>query len=469
MAARRGEIVLFTYKHVHFVGIGGIGMSALARILAGWGVKTSGSDLSLTKLTDSLAAMGVDIIQGHAANNLAPDVDLLVYSSVIRPDNPEYAEAARRGVTIFCRAELLAEMLKMRRGIAVAGAHGKTTTTGMLGTALLTMQQQPTIVVGGVLAAIGTNSCWGGGEYLVAGADESDGSFLLLPAKVAVVTNVENDHLDHYGTMDKLITAFRQFVEQLPADGLAVLGLDSPIVADMLPEITAPHVTFALADPAADYCAGEITYTDFGTKFMLLHEGQPLGEVELAVPGAYNVKNALAAAATLHSLGFAFADIAAGLAAFRGTGRRFELLAENKARQIRVYDDYAHHPSEIKALLDGARHVAKQRLVVVFQPHRYSRTHLLFDEFAGAFGAADVLILNEIYPAFEAPIPGVSAEKLAEAVRGREPKLPVYYAADQAAVLRTLNEVVQDGDLVLNVGAGTIRRIGEAYAELIKG
>lgn len=460
---------MFTYKHVHFVGIGGIGMSALARILAGWGVKCSGSDVALTKLTDSLAAMGVEIRQGHAAVNLAADVDLLVYSSVIKPDNPEYAEAARRGITIFCRAELLAEMLKMRRGIAVAGAHGKTTTTGMLGTALLEMRQQPTIVVGGVLSSIGTNSCWGGGEYLVAEADESDGSFLLLPAKVAVVTNIENDHLDHYGTMANLTAAFRQFIEQIPADGLAVLGLDSPVVASLLPELSAPYVTFALADPAADYYAGEITYTDFGTRFAVLRRGELLGEAELAVPGDYNVKNALAAIATLHSLGFEFAAVAAGLAAFHGTGRRFELLAENAARHIRVYDDYAHHPSEIKALLAGARHVAKQRLVVVFQPHRYTRTQLLFDEFAGAFGAADVLILNEIYPAFEPPIPGVTSAALAEAVRAREPQLPVYYAPDEAAVLQTLSQVVQDGDLVLNVGAGTIRRIGEAYAATVRG
>ncbi len=456
-------------KHVHFVGVGGIGMSALARILVGWGVKVSGSDVVMSKMTETLAGLGVNIYNGHAAENLAADVDVLVYSSVIHDDNPEYAEAKRRGVRICCRAELLAEMMRLKKGIAVAGAHGKTTTTGMIGTALLNMQQSPTIVVGGVLSTIGANACWGTGEYLVAEADESDGSFLLLPTKVAVVNNIENDHLDHYGNMENLIAAFKQFIGRVPADGLAVLGLDCPILAEMQPQIAVNHVSFAVHNPAADYTAAEICYTDFGSRTKVYHHGELLGELNLAVPGEYNVQNALAAVATLHTLGFDFAEIAEGLAAFRGTGRRFELLGEDKARNIRVYDDYAHHPSEIKALLNGARNVARERLVVVFQPHRYSRTELLFDEFAAAFGMADVLVLNEVYAAFEPPVEGVNSRALAAAIKENEPALPVYYAATEADVLQTLADIVADGDVVMIVGAGPIRHAGEVYAASISG
>lgn len=455
-------------KHVHFVGIGGIGMSGLARILVGWGVKVSGSDVVMSAMTDSLSKLGITVYNGHAAENLTSDVDVLVYSSVIHEENPEYAEAKRRGVRIICRAELLAEMLRLKNGIAVAGAHGKTTTTGMIGTALLHMQQSPTIVVGGVLSSIGANSCWGSGEYMVAEADESDGSFLLLPTKIAVVTNVENDHLDHYGSMENLVAAFKQFINQLPDGGRAVLCFDSPLVREMQPEITSDFVSYALHN-AADYTAKDIRYKDFGSIFKVYHEGELLGEIELNVPGDYNIANALAAAATLHSLGFEFADIADGLAAFRGTGRRFEKLGENSGRNIVVYDDYAHHPSEIKALLAGARHVAAKRLVVVFQPHRYSRTQLLFDEFTGCFDGADVLVLNEIYPAFEEPIPGVTSEALAKAVIARGATYPVHYARTENDVLQTLEKIVQDGDLVLITGAGNIRHTGEVYAEKIKG
>ncbi len=439
-------------------------MSALARILVGWDVKVSGSDVVMSNMTETLADLGVTVYIGHSAANLAEDVDMLVYSSVIKPDNPEFAEAERRGIRILSRAELLADMLAMRRGIAVAGAHGKTTTTGMIGTALLHLKQSPTIVVGGVLANIGANSCWGVGDYMVAEADESDGSFLLLPTKIAVVNNIENDHLDHYGSMQNLIAAFKQFIEQLPPEGKAVIGLDCEILADMEPELTAEHISFAVNNPAADYTAGEIHFDGIGSRTDVYYHGELLGELKLNVPGEYNVKNALGAVAALHSQGFAFADIAAGLAEFRGTGRRFELLGEDKQRGICVYDDYAHHPSEISALLAGARNVAKNRLVVVFQPHRFSRTQLLFDEFAACFGMADVLVLNEIYPAFEAPIPGVSSAALAKAVQKHTPQLPVYYAATAEDVLSTLDDIVTDGDLVLIVGAGSIRRVGEDYA-----
>ncbi|MCX4266251.1 MAG: Mur ligase family protein, partial [Firmicutes bacterium] len=320
--------------------------------------------------------------------------------------------------------ELLAEMLRMRSGIAVAGAHGKTTTTGMIGTTLLHMRQEPTIVVGGVLSTIKANSCWGLGEYMVAEADESDGSFLLLPAKVAVVTNVENDHLDHYGSIENIIKAFEQFINQLSDEGFAVLGLDCPILKEMVSRVNSRIVSFALNDETADYTVGEINYQGFGSVCQVFYRG--------------------------------------------GTGRRFEMLGQDVKRQITVFDDYAHHPSEIKALLQGAKHLAPKRLVVVFQPHRYSRTQLLFREFASAFDQSDVLVLNEIYPAFEQPIEGVNSQVLAKAVRSRGKKFPVYYAKTEKDVLQTLDRVVENGDLVLIAGAGNIRHTGEMYAAQIE-
>lgn len=454
-------------KHIHFVGIGGIGMSGLARILLGFGMRVSGSDVMESKMVKELVACGAEVFIGHRAENLADDVDMLVYSSVIKENNPEYAEAERRGIQVIPRAQLLAMMMEQSTGIAVAGAHGKTSTTGMLGTVFRECGKEPSIIIGGYLPNIGANACWGKGEYLIAEADESDGSFLLLPPKYVVVTNVENDHLDYYGTMENLIGCFDKFIHNIPADGKAFLNVDSEIVNDIINKGSGNYVTYSVEDNEADYQAKNIRFDSKGTMADVYHHGERLGEMRLWVPGVYNVSNALATFAVAHTLGIPAADILAGLREFHSTGRRFELLGTNKSESIALYDDYAHHPTEISSVIGAAKKLGYKRVVAVFQPHRYSRTRILKDQFAACFDEADVLVLNEIYSAFETPILGVDANMLITAIkeRGRE---VVHYGKEAADVINILQDVVQDGDLVLVMGAGNIRRkIGEPYAEIL--
>lgn len=454
-------------KHIHFVGIGGIGMSGLARIMRGFDVKVSGSDVKDSAVIEGLIDLGVTVHIGHHKKNLAPDVDLLVYSSVIKEENPEFAEAISRGIKIICRAELLGEIMKNRTSIAIAGAHGKTTTTGMMGVSQLAMGENPTIVVGGILPQISSNAVWGSGKYLVAEADESDGSFLMLPAKIAVVNNIENDHLDHYGTMENLIKAFDQFIHQIPDDGFAVLGVDSPIVAQIAESGKGKYITFGM-NHDADFMARDIEFNSFGTTSQIYFKGEHLGALTLNVPGIYNISNALAVIATECTLGYEFGAVAESLLGFSGTGRRFELMGSDGEHHISVYDDYAHHPTELKAVISAAKNLDYERVVTVFQPHRYSRTHLLFDEFVECFDETDVLILNEVYAAFEEEIPGVNSVALCEAIKERGAISEVYYAQTEIDVLAALDDVVVDNDIVLIAGAGPIRHAGEVYGGKIK-
>lgn len=454
-------------KHIHFVGIGGIGMSGLARILLGFNVKVSGSDVMESKMVKELMECGAEIYIGHRAENLTDDVDMLVYSSVIKENNPEYIEAERRGIKIIPRAKLLAIMMEQCAGIAVAGAHGKTTTTGMLGTVFRECGKEPSIIIGGYLPNINANACWGKGEYLIAEADESDGSFLLLKPKYVVVTNIENDHLDYYGTMENLINCFDKYIHQIPEDGKAFLNIDSQIVYDIAKTGRGNYVTYAIDNPNADYRATNIEFDAKGTISDIYYKNQFVGKMRLFVPGTYNVSNALATFAVAHSLGIDPEDIFAGLEEFHSTGRRFEFLASNKAKDIVLYDDYAHHPTEIKSVIGAAKKLGYKRVVAVFQPHRYSRTRILKDQFAVCFDEADVLILNEIYSAFETPILGVDANMLIEAIKahGRD---VVYYGKEADDVIKILDDVVKSGDLILIMGAGNIRRkIGDRYAEIL--
>lgn len=454
-------------KHIHFVGIGGIGMSGLARILLGFGMRVSGSDVMESKMVKELIECGAEVFIGHRAENLADDVDMLVYSSVIKENNPEYAEAERRGIKVIPRAQLLAMMMEQSTGIAVAGAHGKTSTTGMLGTVFRECGKEPSIIIGGYLPNIGANACWGKGEYLIAEADESDGSFLLLPPKYVVVTNVENDHLDYYGTMENLIGCFDKFIHNIPAEGKAFLNVDSEIVSDIIKKGSGNYVTYSVEDNDADYQAKNIRFDSKGTMADVYYHGENLGEMRLWVPGVYNVSNALATFAVAHTLGIPAADILEGLREFHSTGRRFELLATNKAETIALYDDYAHHPTEISSVIGAAKKLGYKRVVAVFQPHRYSRTRILKDQFAACFDEADVLVLNEIYSAFETPILGVDANMLITAIKERGRKV-VHYGKEADDVIDILQDVVEDGDLVLVMGAGNIRRkIGEPYAKIL--
>mgnify|MGYP000915232342 FL=1 len=452
-------------KHVYFVGIGGIGMSALARILLGFNIRVSGSDVKNSPLVESLREDGAQIFIGHNGKQIPADVDLFVYTSAIKGDNPEYLQARERGIKIISRAELLAMIMAERTSIAIAGAHGKTSTTGMIGTMLAYNHLDPTIVIGGMLPNIGGNACWGNGEYLVAEADESDGSFLILNPKMVVVTNVENDHLDYYGTMEKLAEAFHKFIKQVPENGFVVLGTDNAILSGFAEVADKPYITYGLKNPNADYTVKNINYQGFGTVTDIYFKDQFLGKLRLSVPGEYNISNALAGVAVGRALGLSFTEIADGLAAFAGTGRRFEQLGHNKKDDIVVVDDYAHHPTEIKAVLHGAKNLPFKRVIGVFQPHRYSRTNMLQKEFAEAFSDADIVIINEIYSAFEAPIAGVSAKLIIDNMLLLEPNKKVYYGATENDILKLLDEIVQPNDLVMIMGAGNIRHTGELYAQ----
>lgn len=454
-------------KHIHFVGIGGIGMSGLARILLGFDVKVSGSDVMESKMVQELKACGATVHIGHRAENLADDVEILVYSSVIKENNPEYAEAERRGIKVIPRAQLLAMMMEKSTGIAVAGAHGKTSTTGMLGTVFRECGKEPSIIIGGYLPNIKANACWGKGEYLIAEADESDGSFLLLPPKYVVVTNIENDHLDYYGTMENLISCFDKFIHNIPEDGKAFLNIDSEIVNDIVKTQKGNYITYGINNADADYVVKNIQYDSQGTVSEVYYKGEFQGKMRLWVPGEYNVSNALATFAVAHTLGIEAGDILSGLEEFHSTGRRFEKLAENQAGDIVLYDDYAHHPTEIKSVIGAAKKLGYKRVVAVFQPHRYSRTRILKDEFAACFDEADVLVLNEIYSAFETPILGVDANMLITEIKARGREV-VHYGKEAEDVIDILQKVTQSGDLVLIMGAGNIRRkIGDPYAEIL--
>ncbi len=449
-------------QHFHFIGIGGIGMSGIATLLAGLGYSISGSDIRQSKVTERLQRLGVSIHIGHAAKNLAPECQLVVYSSAVKEDNVEMQEARRRGLPVVSRAYMLAWLMKRQQSIAVAGAHGKTTTSAMIALMLEGAGFDPSIVVGGEMPPIGGNAKLGKGEYIVVEADESDGSFLILYPDIIVVTNIENDHLDHYGSMENMIRAFEQFIEQMPEQGFAVLGIDCDPVAQIAERSSGSFITYGLKNSTAEYSARDIVYGGRGSCSQVYYLGEHLGELRLNVPGEYNVSNALAALAVGRKLGLSFQTAAAGLARFTGTGRRFECLGRFDG--VTVVDDYAHHPTEVAATLHAAKQMDYSRVIAVFQPHRYTRTQLLAEEFGTAFRDADILIFNEIYSASETPIPGVSAQLLVDSAR-RHGQADVRFAATEDDVLRELDALAQPGDLILVMGAGNIRHAGERLVE----
>lgn len=452
-------------KKLYFIGIGGIGMSGIAKILLTMGYDISGSDIADSPLTAALNAMGGKIYIGHEAANLAPDIEAVIYSSAIKPGNPELDEAKRRGLPIYKRAEALAFLMSLRQSIGVAGAHGKTTTSGMIALMLELVGADPTVIIGGTLPQLKSNAKGGGGGQLVAEADESDGTFLLLNPAIAVVTNIEPDHLDHYQCLENIIQAFEQYISQLPPDGLAIVNLDCPIVRALKDRIPANYITYAL-NQEADYQAQDIRFRCDGISAAVYEKGRLLGRLDLFVPGEHNISNALSAIAIGRYLGFDFADLAAALSCFVGTGRRFELLGEVDG--VRVIDDYAHHPTEIRATVKSARELGAGRIVGVFQPHRYSRTKSMYKEFAAAFSQCDITIINEIYPAFEPPLPGVTSQLIVDEAKAQGQQ-NVFYAATEADVLELLRQYTQPGDLLLIMGAGNIRRAGEKFAACQKG
>ena len=454
------------FRRVHFIGIGGAGMSGIAEVMHTLGYDVSGSDLAASPVTARLAAMGVHVDIGHAAANVAA-VDAVVVSSAIKPDNPELVAAQARRIPIVPRAEMLGELMRFRRGIAVAGSHGKTTTTSLTASVLAEAGYDPTFVIGGQLLSAGANARLGAGAYLVAEADESDGSFLKLSPVIAVITNIDADHLDHYHEdFNELKRAFADFLHRLPFYGLAVLCVDNPEVAELAQATPRSTLTYAI-ERAADVRGANVRQEGARTRFDLLLPGQPVLPVTLNLPGRHNVLNALAAATIGWHLGVEPFAIARALEQFQGVGRRFHIngeLAIDHGTALLV-DDYGHHPRELAATLEAARAGwPERRLVVAFQPHRYTRTRDLLDDFAGVLSTADTLVLTEVYAAGEAPIANADGRALARAVRARGKVDPVFIEHPRE-LAQTLPALLRDGDLVLLLGAGDI---GAAAADLAR-
>jgi UDP-N-acetylmuramate--alanine ligase len=448
-------------RRVHFVGIGGIGMSGIAELLANLGYTVSGSDAKRSDITDRLASLGVAITVGHAAEHLG-DADVVVVSSAIAAENPEVAAARARHVPVIARAEMLAELMRLRFGIAVAGAHGKTTTTSMVALMMERGGLDPTAVIGGRLSAFGSNARLGRGEYVVAEADESDRSFLKLSPAIAVVTNIDHEHMESYGSFDRLVEAFRDFADRVPFYGAVVACLDNPPVAALVPRLSRRVITYGFADGAD--VRGEAPSTDGRSgrcRVRYAVRGVPggtgTGEIALNVPGEHNLQNALAAIAVGLEVGLPFDRIAAALSEFHGAERRYQ--TRGTANGVTVVDDYGHHPTELAAVLRAARAGHPQRLVAVFQPHRYSRTRDLLDEFGPALALADVVVLTDIYPAGEAPIPGATLDALSSAVGRVVRDLHVVPKIDD--VPAAVAALSQSGDLVLTLGAGSIGAVGD--------
>jgi UDP-N-acetylmuramate--alanine ligase len=446
-------------RHAHFVGVGGIGMSGLAEILRTLDFEVSGSDLKPNEITRRLETMGVRVDVGHRAENVE-GADVVVYSSAIHQENPEIARARELDVPIISRAEMLAELMRVKYCVTIAGSHGKTTTTSLVATVLRAAGLDPTVVVGGKVNALGSNARLGAGDLFVAEADESDGSFLRLTPTIAVITNIDAEHLDHYGTHENVKEAFVQFANKIPFYGLGVLCVDHPHVQEILPRIGRRHVTYGVSRQA-DYRADNPRFEGLSTRFDVHRRNEPLGEFVVKMPGSHNVLNALSVIAVADELEIPLNVTRDAISSFHGVQRRFTVIAEptivrhGKRGEVMIVDDYGHHPAEIEATLDAAQRGFGRRVVVAFQPHRYTRTQSLFTDFTRAFNKADVVVVTEVYPAGEAPIPGASGGALAQAIRAHGHKA-VEYVADKRHVAAKLLELVEPGDVVIALGAGDI-------------
>ena len=440
-------------------------MSGIAEVLLNLGYKVSGSDLRSSDTTERLASIGGDIFIGHAAGNIN-SADVVVISSAVHEDNPEVVEAKRLHVPVIPRAEMLSELMRMKYGIAIAGTHGKTTTTSMAASILGHAGIDPTIVIGGKLNAIGTNARLGQGKFLVAEADESDGSFLVLSPTIAVVTNIDADHLDHYqGGIGEIKDTFVEFINKVPFYGLTVLCLDDRNIREILPRVKKRYITYGLSSQA-DIRATHIRHDGFQTTFVAHYKGYRLGEISFPMPGPHNVLNAMACIGVALELDVPFSLIQEGFARFGGVGRRFTVKGEPQG--IMVVDDYGHHPAEIRATLAAARQGwPERRIVAAFQPHRYTRTHELFDEFVTAFYDADLLVLTDVYAAGEQPIEGATAERLTAELQ-RHGQKTVSYVAERELIPEYLAGVVREGDIVITLGAGNIWQQGEALVKLLE-
>jgi UDP-N-acetylmuramate--alanine ligase len=454
-------------KNIHFIGIGGIGMSGIAEVLCNLGFQVSGSDLKKSKNTDRLETLhNIRIYEGHAAENVG-EAQVVVYSSAVRDDNPEVVIAKQKGIPVIPRAEMLAELMTLKPyAVAVAGTHGKTTTTSMVATVLGHAGVDPTTVVGGVVDTLGSNARLGKSEWFVTEADESDRSFLMLYPTISVVTNIDKEHMESYKGMDDVVQCFTDFVNKVPFYGACILCLDDPNVQLIIPKIKRRRVTYGMT-AQADISAKEIRHNEnFGSTFKLLKGSEEMGEINLPVPGIHNIYNALAATAVAMELDVPFDLIAGAFAKFKNANRRFQFKGE--ARGVTVVDDYGHHPTEILATLSAAKNGSGgRRTVVVFQPHRFSRTKELMNEFALCFNNADVLFVTDIYAASEPPLEGITAEVLTDNIKKFGHKNARFIGEVESAAEKVI-PFLQEGDLIITLGAGSITRLSDEILEKLK-
>ena len=448
-------MVFHKMDKIHFVGIGGIGMSGIAEVLLNLGFTVTGSDIRKTETTERLERLGARVFYGHKKENVQ-SVDVVVISSAVKQDNLEIQSAKEFFIPVIQRAEMLAELMRMKFSIAVAGAHGKTTTTSIVSTILGYAGMDPTCVIGGKLNSLGSNARLGDSKYLVAEADESDGTFLLLYPTIAVVTNIDMEHLDYYRNMDEIKSAFLEFLNKVPFYGIDIICIDNPNLQTLIPHLKRRYITYGLSKQA-DLRAENIVHEGFETRLMVIYKGEELGEISASIQGTHNVANVLAACGVGLELDIAFDTIREAMKTFSGIQRRLEIKWSG---DITLVDDYGHHPTEIKATLSAIRKTGKGRVIVAFQPHRYTRTKALMDEFITSFNEADILIVTEIYPASEEKIEGVTGELLSENIRASGHKNVIFAPTKEDAKDRIL-EIAKSGDIVVTLGAGDINKICE--------
>ncbi len=449
-------------KKMHFLGIGGIGMSGIAEILINMGYKVTGSDIKESEITRRLASLGAKIFIGHSPSHIE-DYNVVVTSSAISPDNPELLEAKKKHIPVIHRSEMLAELVRLKHGIGVAGTHGKTTTSSMLSYVLYRGGVNPTAVIGGKVLNFDSNARTGEGEYIVFEADESDGSFLRLLPIIAVVTNIDTDHLDHYKNFEMLKEAFLKYINNVPFYGYSVICLDDNILAELIPKIERPFVTYGFSG-SAHFTAGKVQYLNEKTIFDCYHNHKKLGDIEIGLLGSHNVLNSLAVISVSVKLGVDFNTIKEALKEFKGVGRRIERIGEEKG--ILVLDDYGHHPTEIKATLQAIKSMGR-RIIVIFQPHRYTRTQLLWNDFGSAFSSADVVMITDIYSAGEEPIQGVSSQLIKDSIEKHDGK-KVSIISRFEEIPELILKSAKNGDAVLTLGAGDIYKAGPMILEALR-
>jgi len=457
-------MILGKTKKLHLIGIGGAGMSGIAELLINYGFQITGSDLRQTNITEKLEKMGAKISFKHETKHITDDVDVVVKSSAIEGDNVEVRAAQKKKIPVIRRAEMLSELMRMKFGISIAGTHGKTTSTSMVGMILQAAQLQPTLIIGGIVKNFDSNAVLGDSDYIVVEADEFDRSFLSLSPIIAGITNIEEEHVDCYADTQELETAFLQFANSVPFFGLIVACVDDPKVKHLIPRFKRRYCTYGI-NSKAEVRAKNIKFKNFNSEYDLIYKGERLGTIELQLPGLHNIKNSLLAATIALELDIPFIDIRNGLLRFSGVYRRFEKKAF--INDILVYDDYAHHPSEIKATLTAIRAASARRVITIFQPHLYSRTQLFYKEFAHSLKESDVVIINDIYPAREEPIAGVSGKLIYDELKKKGHK-NIKFIKKKENIPDYLFKIIKSGDLVITMGAGDVFEAGEQFIELLR-